>query len=137
MRYPIYVHELGPGDSDQVLHHVYGIFKESDRFHAFPVVATTQQREEWMHHPHSDVVIDTEDSNSDGEDSVMPPLIYPYDYDNYESLSNPPSTEPTPELRSPSEKLPRNQPRNPIMMPYQYLMLPQGRILWGRYPQKT
>ena len=35
-----------------------------------------QQREEWNHQPRGAVVIDTEDSDLDKEDSVIPPLIY-------------------------------------------------------------
>ena len=50
------------------------------------------------------MVTETEDRNLDGEDSLMPPLIYPEDSNDEESLSNPPSTEPTPEPGPPSEK---------------------------------
>ena len=47
---------------------------------------------------------DTKDSNSDNKDSVMPTLIYLEDSDGEEYLSNPPSSEPTLEPGSPSEK---------------------------------
>ena len=39
-------------------------FKESDRVHTCPEVATTQQREKWNHHPQYTVVTDTEGSDS-------------------------------------------------------------------------
>ena len=76
--------------------------------HAWPAVATPQQREEWTHQPCGAVVIDTDDSDLDDEDSVIPPLIYLEDYcnkDQYalEYLSDPPSAEPTPESGPPSE----------------------------------
>ena len=48
---------------------------ESDRVHNCLEVATTQQREEWNHHPHGTVSTDTEDINLDNEDRVMPLLI--------------------------------------------------------------
>ena len=50
------------------------------------------------------MVIDTEDSASDDEDSMMRPLIYPEDSDNKDSLRNPPSAEPTPVAGPPSGK---------------------------------
>ena len=40
------------------------IFKESDRFHACPEVATPEQREELTNRPHGAVVIYTEDIDS-------------------------------------------------------------------------
>ena len=70
-------------------------FKESDRAHACPAVATTQQREEWTHHPCGTLVAYMEDSDSYYKDSVIPPLIYPEESDNEESLSDPLSAEPT------------------------------------------
>ena len=50
------------------------------------------------------MVTETEDSNSDDKDSMMPPLIYPGDSNDEESLSNPPSAEPMLEPGTPSEK---------------------------------
>ena len=80
-----------------------------DWVHSCPTVATPQQREEWTHYPHGAVVADTEDRKSDKKDCVIPPLIYPEDYDNKEddpreSPSDPTSAEPTPELGPPREK---------------------------------
>ena len=68
-----------------------------------------QQREEWNHQPRGAVVIDTEDSDLDKEDSVIPPLIYTEysddkEYHPCESLSGPHYAEPTPEPRPPSKK---------------------------------
>ena len=77
-------------------------FKESDRVHAWPVVATQQQIKEWNHHPHSTVVTDTEDSNLDNEDSVMSLLIYSEESDKEESPSDTPTMETTPETGLPS-----------------------------------
>ena len=76
-------------------------FKESDRVHACPSFATPHQREEWNHQPCGAMVTNTEDSNSDDEDSLMPLLIYPEDYDNeYNNHhiypSKPPSAKTTP-----------------------------------------
>ena len=48
-------------------------FKELYRVHACLEVATTQQREEWTHQPHSAAITDTEYSDSDNKESVMPP----------------------------------------------------------------
>ena len=79
-------------------------FKESDRFHTCPAVANTQQREDFTHHLCGAVVIDIDDSDSDNKDNVMPPLIHPEDSNNENSLSNPPSTEPTLDTVPPSEK---------------------------------
>ena len=84
-------------------------FKESNKVHACPAVATTQQREEWTHHTRDTVVTDTEDSDSDEEDSMMSLLIYPEYSNNDESWSNPPSVEPTHNPGPPSEK-PTNEP---------------------------
>ena len=70
-------------------------FKKSDRVHAFPAVATTQQREWWTHHPCGAVVTDTKESDSDEEDSVMPPLIYPEGFNDEDSMNEPTSVEPT------------------------------------------
>ena len=89
------------------------IFRESDRFHAFPEVATPQQREEWTHQPHGSVVTETEGRDSDNKDRVKHLLIYPEDPDDkddnpQESLRNSPSMEPTTEPGPPSENLPRN-----------------------------
>ena len=92
-------HKSGSGDSDQVLHHVCVIFKESDRLHACPAVSTPQKKESWNHHPRRAVVADTEESYLDDKYSVMPPLIYPY-YSNDEEedlrkfTSNPLSVDP-------------------------------------------
>ena len=83
------------------------------------------------------MVTDTDDSDSKNEDSVMHLLIYPEDYNDEDSLSNPPSTEPTPEPGPPSKKLPRKRPRNLILITYQNLPLPQGRIPLVAYPQKA
>ena len=80
------------------------IFKESDRFHDFPSVDTTQQMEDWNHFPHGYVVIDTEAKKSDNKDSVMRLLIYLEDSDNEESMSEPPSADLTPEPGPPSRK---------------------------------
>ena len=80
------------------------ISKESDRVHARPAVFTTQQMEDWAHHPLGDVVTEMEERNSDKKDSMMPSLIHPEDSDNQESLSNPHSAEPTTEPRTPNEK---------------------------------
>ena len=79
-------------------------FKELDRVHACSAVATTHQRGEWTHHPRGAMVIDMDYSNSDDEDIFMPPLIYPEDSDNKESLIDPPSAEPTPQPVTPIEK---------------------------------
>ena len=46
----------------------------------------------------------TEYSELEEKDSVMPPLIYPEKYDNEDSLSDPPSVEPTPDPGPLSEK---------------------------------
>ena len=80
------------------------IFKESDRVHTCPEVATTQQGEEWTHHTHGAVVTYTEEINSDDKDSMMPLLIYPEESNNEESLRDPTSVEPTPEPVPPNEK---------------------------------
>ena len=85
------------------------IFKESDRFHARPEVATPQKREEWTHHPPIAVVTDTEDRDFDNKDIAMPPLTYLEKSNDEEdrpceSPSNPPSMETTPESGLPSEK---------------------------------
>ena len=79
-------------------------FKESDRVHSCPEVSTPQQREEWTHQPCGAVVTYMEDRKSDDKDSVIPLLIYPEDYDNNESLRDPPSMEPTTETGPPSKK---------------------------------
>ena len=50
------------------------------------------------------MVTDTEDRDSDDDNIVMAPLIYPEDSNNEESLSNPPSAEPALEPGTPSEK---------------------------------
>ena len=50
------------------------------------------------------MVTDMEDSDLDNKDSMMPPLIYPEESDDEESLSNIPSVEPTLEPGPPSEK---------------------------------
>ena len=50
-------------------------FKEPERVHTCPAVATTHQREEWTHHPRGAVVTDTDDIDSNDKDIVMPPLI--------------------------------------------------------------
>ena len=76
-------------------------FKESQRVHVCPSVATLQQREKWYHQPQGAGVIDTDNRDLDDEDSMMPLLIYPEDSNNEEdnpceSLSIPTSTEPTP-----------------------------------------
>ena len=68
-----------------------------------------QQREECTNHPRGAVATDTEDKTSDGEDIVMPLLVCPEGCDDKEdvpceSLIDPPSAEPTPELGPPSEK---------------------------------
>ena len=82
------------------------------------------------------MVTDTEESNSDNEESVIPPLIYleesdDKEYNICESPSDPPSAElpRNPDLQA--KTLLRNRPRNPIMMPYQNLPLPQGGFLRG------
>ena len=64
-------------------------FKKSDRIHACPAAATPQHREEWTHRSHHVVVTDTEDIYSYDKGSVMPPLIYPEEYDDKED-DNPP-----------------------------------------------
>ena len=51
------------------------IFKDSNRVHDYPAVATTQKRGEWTHHTCGARVTDTEDSKQDDKYSVMPPLI--------------------------------------------------------------
>ena len=51
------------------------LFKELDRFHTFPAVATPQQREEWTHQPHGAVVTDMEDIDPDEKNSVITLLI--------------------------------------------------------------
>ena len=70
------IHKLGPVGTNQVLQYVHGIFKEYDKVHALPAVDTTQQREERTNHPRGPVATDTEDSDSEDEYSMMPPLIY-------------------------------------------------------------
>ena len=85
------------------------IFKESDRVHTYPLVATLQQREEWTCQPHVAVVTYTEYRDLYNKDSVIPSLIYlkesnDKDEDPHVSTSDPPSTEPTPEPGSPREK---------------------------------
>ena len=81
-----------------------GVFKESDRVHACPAVATTQQRDVWTHHTRVSLVTDMEDRNLDYKYSVMPFLFYPEEYNNEDSLSDLPSTDPTPYPGPPSEK---------------------------------
>ena len=81
-------------------------FKESDRVHAFQAVSMPQRG---GGHPHGAVVSDTEDSNSDGKDSVMPQLIYldksdDEEYNPRESLSDPLTTEPIPKPEPTSGK---------------------------------
>ena len=98
------VNRSGPRGSDQVQQNNCRIFKESDRVHTWPVVATTQQREEWNHYPRGGVVIDTEDSDSDNKDSVTSPLIHPEDSNDEESPSDPHYANPTPDARPLSEK---------------------------------
>ena len=105
------VHKSGPGGTNQVLHHVHRIFKELDRFHVCPAVATPHQWEECTNQPRGAVSTYMEDINSDDKDSVMLPLIYPEESNNEESLDEPPSAEPTPEPRTPSGK-PTLQPKN-------------------------
>ena len=56
-------------------------FKESNRVYACPSVAAPQQREEWDYQPRGYVFIETEKSDSDDKDSVMPSLIYPEESD--------------------------------------------------------
>ena len=85
---------------------------------------------------------ETEDSVLDNEDGVMSSLIYPEDSDGkkdnpLESLSDPSSAEPTQEPGSPSKKLQRNRPWNPIVMPYQNLLCPLLGVRWGTYLQET
>ena len=113
MRYHLDVHKSGSGGNHQLLQNVGKKFKWSNRVRTFPEVNTPQQREEWTHHTHSSVVTYMEDRNSDEEGSGMPPLISPEDSDDKEdnpceSLSNPPSAEPTLEPGSPSEN-PNNE----------------------------
>ena len=86
-------------------------FKELDRFHVCPAVATPHQWEECTNQPRGAVSTYMEDINSDDKDSVMLPLIYPEESNNEESLDEPPSAEPTPEPRTPSVK-PTLQPKN-------------------------
>ena len=76
---------------------------------ACPAVPTLQQRVYWAHQPHDAVATDTEDIHSDGKEIVIPPLIYPEEFDNdedhlHEYLSNPPSADPTSEPGPPREK---------------------------------
>ena len=52
-------------------------FKESGRVHTFPAGSTPQQREEFTHQPHGDVVTDTKYSDLHDKDIMMPLLIYP------------------------------------------------------------
>ena len=52
------------------------VFKELDRVHACPAVATPHKREDWTHQPGGAVVTDTYDRKLDDEESVMPLLIY-------------------------------------------------------------
>ena len=63
-----------------------------------------------------------EESDSNDKDIVMPPLIYLEESDDEEYLINPPSTEPTPELRSPSEKTTKEPTSEPyydaLSVPY-------------------
>ena len=105
--------------------------KESDRVHACTEVAALHQREDWANQPHGAVVTDTEDSNSENEDSMIPPLIYPEDSDNKE---DDPHEYPS---NLQAKVLPRNRPRNSILMPYQNLTRPRGRVPLGSYLQKT
>ena len=70
------VHKSVPVGTNQVLQHVRGIFKESDRIHACPAVATLQHREKWTHRPRVAVVTYIENRNSYDKDSVIPLLIY-------------------------------------------------------------
>ena len=62
--------------TNQVIQHVRRIFKESDRIHACPAVATLQHREKWTHRPCVAVVTYIENRNSYDKNSVIPPLIY-------------------------------------------------------------
>ena len=48
-------------------------FKESDRVHECPEVATPQQMKECTHQPCGSVVTETEDIELDHEYTVMPP----------------------------------------------------------------
>ena len=79
-------------------------FKESYRVHTCPEVATTHKREEWIHHPCGAVVTETEDSNLDYKDSVIPPLIYLEESENEDSMIEPPSADPTLDPRRPRDK---------------------------------
>ena len=112
--------ETSINQGQEVLTKLYGmleeIFKESDRVHACPAVATPQQREEYTHQPHGAVVTYTEDSDSYDKDILMPKLIYPEDFNNeeddpHESLNNPPSSDPNSEPGPPSKK-PTKEPKS-------------------------
>ena len=50
------------------------------------------------------MVKDTEGSDSYNKDILIPPLIYPEEFNDEDYLSNPPSTDSTPEPVPPSEK---------------------------------
>ena len=76
------VHKSGLGGTTQVLQDVRRIFKESDRIHACPTVATSQQREERTNQPYGAFAIDTEYSDWEYKYSVTTPLIYPEDLHN-------------------------------------------------------
>ena len=54
-------------------------FKESERVHACPSIATLQQSKEWTNQLRGAVVTDTEDSDSDDEDTLMTSSIYTED----------------------------------------------------------
>ena len=73
--------ETSINQGQEVLTNFYNIFaeffNELDSVHTCPAVDTPHQMEECTNQPHGVMVTDTEDSNSNNEDSVIPPLIYP------------------------------------------------------------
>ena len=77
-----------------------GFFKDPYRIHACAAVVTQHQKEIYTRQLPITVVIDTKDSDSNDEDSVMNPLIHLEDSENKENIhgyspSKPPTSDPT------------------------------------------
>ena len=83
------------------------------------------------------MVTDMEKINLDDKDSVITQLIYPDESKKKEFLREPPSADPTPETGPPRKNLLRKRPRNPIMMPYQNIILQRGRVPLYTNPKRN